>query len=56
MHAFTTHEGPVESFFNFIQNPLGVLWLAFWYGSYPLTSRNSGHGYSALQLRFYNSK
>ena len=25
MHAFSPCKGPVESFFNFIQNPLGVL-------------------------------
>ena len=25
MYALSSHEGPVESIFNFIQNPLGVL-------------------------------
>ena len=26
MNALSTQEGPVESIFNFIQNPLGVVW------------------------------
>ena len=26
MHALSPREGPVESIFNFIQSPLGVLW------------------------------
>ena len=28
MHALSPREGPIESIFNFIENPLSVLWVA----------------------------